>query len=142
MRFVYEAGETGKWSYFLTRVFLTTSSLNVVYLLSKRDYPVQAILYTFKFVFFKIQNMLILYFHIFRKCFEVLNAIFTASVYVTIVTAILYCNMQHCLKTFGISSIAELSIYSTKYFLMWQNKNYSSIYKSIIITSLIGFIQL
>ena len=45
--------------------------------------------------------MLILYFHIFHRGFEVLNATFQAFVYVTIVTAIVYCNMYHCLKNFG-----------------------------------------
>ena len=40
--------------------------------------------------------MLILYLYIFQGGFEVLNAIFQASVYVTIVTAIVYCNMHHC----------------------------------------------
>ena len=39
--------------------------------------------------------MLILYFYIFQRGFEVLNAIFQASVYVTIVTAIVYYNMYH-----------------------------------------------
>ena len=34
--------------------------------------------------------MLILYFYIFERGFEDLNAIFQASVYVTIVTAIVY----------------------------------------------------
>ena len=42
-------------------------------------------------------------------------------------------------KTFDILLVAELIIYSIKYFLIWQNKNYSSIYKCIIITSPIGF---
>ena len=40
--------------------------------------------------------MLILYLHIFQRRFEALNAIFQASVYVTIVTAIVYYNMYHC----------------------------------------------
>ena len=47
----------------------------------------------FKFVFFKVENMLILYFYIFQRGFEVLNALFQASVYVTIITAIVYYNM-------------------------------------------------
>ena len=51
-----------------------------------------AFLSTFKFV---LWNTLILYFHIFQRGFEVLNAIFQASVYVTIVTAIVYYNMYH-----------------------------------------------
>ena len=60
MRFVvYEAGETlhkyRKWSYFLTRVFLITNSLNVIYLLVKWDCLVlRALLSAFKFLFFKI----------------------------------------------------------------------------------------
>ena len=45
---------------------------------------------------FSSRYMLILYFHIFQRGFEVLNAIFQASVYVTIVTAIMYYNMYHC----------------------------------------------
>ena len=40
---------------------------------------------------------------------------------------------------FDISLLAELLIYSKKCFLIQQNKNYSSICKSIIITSPIGF---
>ena len=39
--------------------------------------------------------MLILYFHIFQGGFEVLDAIFQGSVYVTNVTAIVYYNMYH-----------------------------------------------
>ena len=37
--------------------------------------------------------MLVLYFYIFQRGFEVLNAMFQVSVYVTIVTAIVYCDM-------------------------------------------------
>ena len=40
--------------------------------------------------------MLILYFHVFQRGFEVLNAIFYASVYVTTVTVIVYYNMYQC----------------------------------------------
>ena len=40
--------------------------------------------------------MQILYFPIFQRGFEVLNAKFQASVYVTIITAIVYYNMNHC----------------------------------------------
>ena len=40
--------------------------------------------------------MRILYFPIFQRGFEVLNAKFQASVYVTIITAIVYYNMNHC----------------------------------------------
>ena len=43
--------------------------------------------------------MLILYFHIFQRGFEVLNAIFQASLYVTIVTAIVYYIMYHCFSS-------------------------------------------
>ena len=61
--------------------------------------------------------MLILHFHIFQRGFEVLNAIFQASVYVTIVTSIVYYNMYHCQNFFYISSVVvELLIYSKKYF--------------------------
>ena len=62
--------------------------------------------------------MLILHFHIFQRGFEVLNAIFQASVYVTIVTSIVYYNMYHCQNFFFyISSVVvELLIYSKKYF--------------------------
>ena len=42
--------------------------------------------------------MLILYFYIFQRGFEVLNAIFQGSVYVTVVTATVYYDMYHCLK--------------------------------------------
>ena len=42
-------------------------------------------------------------------------------------------------KVFELLLVVELLIYSKKYFLIQQNKNYSSIYKSIFITSLIGF---
>ena len=40
--------------------------------------------------------MLILSFHTFQRGFEAFNAIFQASVYVTVVTAIVYYNMYHC----------------------------------------------
>ena len=65
--------------------------------------------------------MLILYFYIFERGFEVLNAIFQASLYVTIVTAIVYYDMYHCQKNFWyfISIlIVELIIYSKKCFLI------------------------
>ena len=42
-------------------------------------------------------------------------------------------------KIFDISLVVELLIYSKKCFLIQQNKNYSCICKSIIITSPIGF---
>ena len=41
-------------------------------------------------------------------------------------------------KILDILLVVELLIYSINYFLIQQNKNYSSIYKSIIITNLIG----
>ena len=44
--------------------------------------------------------MLILYFYIFHRGFAVLNATFQASVYVTIVTNIVYSDMYHCKKIF------------------------------------------
>ena len=40
--------------------------------------------------------MLILYFYIFQRGFEVLNAVFYAFVYITIVTATVYYDMYHC----------------------------------------------
>ena len=47
----------------------------------------------FKFV---LWNMLILYFYIFQRGFEVLNATFQVFVYATIVTASVYFDMYHC----------------------------------------------
>ena len=44
--------------------------------------------------------MLILYFYIFQRGYEVLNATFQAFVHVTIVTAIVYYDMYHCLNFF------------------------------------------
>ena len=83
--------------------------------------------------------MLILYFHIFERGFEVLNAIFQTSLYLTIVIAILYCVCTTVGKIFDILLVVELLIYSKRCFLIWQNKNSSSIYISIIISSPIGF---
>ena len=40
--------------------------------------------------------MLIIYFSILQRGLEVLNATFQASVYVTIVTNIVYYDMHHC----------------------------------------------
>ena len=40
--------------------------------------------------------MLILYFYISQRGFEVLNPTFQAFVYATIVTAIVYFDMYHC----------------------------------------------
>ena len=72
--------------------------------------------------------MLILYFYIFQRDFEVFNEIFQASAYVTIVTATVR-------KFFDISLVVQLLIYSKKSFLIYKNKNCSCICKSIIITS-------
>ena len=83
--------------------------------------------------------MLILHFHIFERGLEVLNAIFQTSLYLTIVIAIVYCVFTTVRKIFDILLVVELLIYSKKCFLIQQNKNSSSIYKSIIITSPIGF---
>ena len=47
--------------------------------------------------------MLILYFYIFQRGFEVLNATFQAFVYVTIITAIVYYDMYTVRKTFDVS---------------------------------------
>ena len=60
--------------------------------------------------------MLILYFYIFQRGFEVLNATFQASVYVTIVTNIVYYDMYHCWKNFDISLVVELLICSKTLF--------------------------
>ena len=51
--------------------------------------------------------MLILYFYIFQRDFEVFNEIFQASAYVTIVTATVR-------KFFDISLVVQLLIYSKK----------------------------
>ena len=57
--------------------------------------------------------MLILYFHIFQGGFEVLNAIFQASVYLKIVKAIVFYKMCHSVREFlNISLVVELLIYS------------------------------
>ena len=57
--------------------------------------------------------MLILYFYIFQRGFEVLNATFQASVYVTIVTIAIYTTVR---KFFDISLVVEWLIYSKKMF--------------------------
>ena len=65
--------------------------------------------------------MLILYFHIFQGGFEVLNVIFQVSVYVTIITAILYYNMYICTivrKIFHFLLVFELLIYSKDHSLI------------------------
>ena len=59
--------------------------------------------------------MLILYFYIFQRGFEVLNATFQASVYVTIVTIAIYTTVR---KFFDISLAVEWLIYSKKYCLI------------------------
>ena len=62
--------------------------------------------------------MLILYFDIFKTGFESLNAIFQASVYITIVTAIVYYNSTTVRKILDILLVVELLIYSKRYFLI------------------------
>ena len=62
--------------------------------------------------------MLILYFYIFQKGFEVLNGIFYASVYVTIVTALCITIGTTVRKLFYISLVVELLIYSKRCFLI------------------------
>ena len=65
--------------------------------------------------------MLILCFHIFQRGFEVLNAIFQASVYVTVATAItcvLHYVLHYITLILDILLVAELLIYSKKYFLI------------------------
>ena len=52
--------------------------------------------------------MLILYFYIFQRGFEVLNATFQAFVYVTIVTAIVYYDICQCEKIFWCFLVVEL----------------------------------
>ena len=74
----------------LTRVFLVTNSLKVVYILSKMRLTIT----------------------------EVLNALFQASVYVTIVTAIVYYKSTTVRKIFDILLAVELLIYSKKYVLI------------------------
>ena len=79
---------------FLLRVFLITNSLKVVHLLSKMRLSFYVVfLSALKFVSFEVKNILILYFHIFQRSFEVLNAIFQVSVYLTIVSVIMYYNL-------------------------------------------------
>ena len=62
--------------------------------------------------------MLILYFHIFQRGFEVLDAIFQASVYVAIVTiCIIVTTVTICTtvrKFFDILLVVELLIYIVK----------------------------
>ena len=53
--------------------------------------------------------MFILYFHIYQRGFEVLNVIFHASMYVTIVTAIVHYNMYHCYKILDILLVVEFN---------------------------------
>ena len=74
----------------LTRVFLVTNSLKVVYILSKMRLTIT----------------------------EVLNALFQASVYVTIVTAIVYYKSTTVRKILDILLAVELLIYSKKYVLI------------------------
>ena len=84
--------------------------------------------------------MLISYFHIFQRGFQVLNAIFQACVCVS--PLLLSLCITICVtvrKIFDILLGVELLIYSKKHFLIQQNNNYSSVYKSRMITRLIGF---
>ena len=74
----------------LTRVFLVTNSLKVVHILSKMRLTIT----------------------------EVLNALFPASVYVTIVTAIVYYKSTTVRKILDILLAVELLIYSKKYVLI------------------------
>ena len=74
----------------LTRVFLVTNSLKVVYILSKMRLTIT----------------------------EVLNALFQASVYVTIITAIVYYKSTTVRKILDILLAVELLIYSKKYVLI------------------------
>ena len=62
--------------------------------------------------------MLILYFYIFQRGFEVLNETFQAFVYVTIVTAIVYYDMYHCYKNVWCFLLVELLIYNKKCFFI------------------------
>ena len=55
--------------------------------------------------------MLIFYFYIFQKGFEVLSATFQASVYVTTVTIAIYTTLR---KFVDISLVVEWLIYSKK----------------------------
>ena len=59
--------------------------------------------------------MLILYFYVFQRGFEVLNKTFQASVYVTIITLciMIYATVT---KSFHISLVVELLISSKKMF--------------------------
>ena len=82
--------------------------------------------------------MLTLYFHIFQGSFEVLNAILQASTHVKIVTTIVLQYAPLSVKVLNILLVVELLIYSKKYSLQ-QNKSYSSILQSMIITSPIRF---
>ena len=52
--------------------------------------------------------MFILYFYIFQRGFEVLNATFQAFLYVTIVTAIVYYDMYRCKKNVWCFLVVQL----------------------------------
>ena len=62
--------------------------------------------------------MLILYFHIFQRGFEVLNAIFQASVYVPVVLPLSITICTTTKKFWDILIVVELLIYSKKCFLI------------------------
>ena len=71
-----------------------------------------AFLSAVKFVFFKIYNMLILYFHIFQRGFEVLNAILQTYVYATILTPLCVTICTTVSKVFNILKEMEFLIKS------------------------------
>ena len=58
------------------------------------------------------------------EAFEVLNAIFQAFVYATILTTICIIIYTLLEKVFNILLAVELLMYSKKYFLIQQNKTY------------------
>ena len=58
------------------------------------------------------------------EAFEILNAIFQAFVYATILTTICIIIYTLLEKVFNILLAVELLMYSKKYFLIQQNKTY------------------
>ena len=123
MRFAFEAGDLlpykGKWSNFLTRVFLITSSSNVGISWVKWDYPVLwTILSTFKFVFFTIQNMLIWFFHFFREVFKFWVQYFQLLCMPALLLPLCITICTTVRKIFVISLVVKLLIYSKIYFLI------------------------
>ena len=69
------------------------------------------------FVFFKIYNMLVLYFHIFQRGLEVLNAILQGSVYVTILLSLCLRICTTASKFLNVLLVAELLIIKIIYHL-------------------------